>query len=76
MKQQQVELEMQDFHTLLHNNKVVKVLHDCRQAAAALFYQKDITICNVFDTQVINMHCIQQAIYVGLIYFATMTVEI
>lgn len=57
MKQQQVELEMQGFH----NHKVVKVLHDCRQAAAALFYQKNITICNVFDTQVLGMHCIQQA---------------
>ena len=55
MRQPQEELEMQGFHTLLHNNKVVKVLHDCRQPAAALLHQKNITIRNVFDTQVINM---------------------
>lgn len=75
MKQQQEELEMQGFHTLLHNQKVVKVLHDCRQAAVALFYQKNITICNVFDTQVISRDCIQQAKHLGFTYFAIMTVE-
>ncbi len=52
MKQQRRDLQMQGFHTLLQNQNVVKVLHDCRPAAAALFYQKSITICNVFDTQV------------------------
>lgn len=53
MKQQRRDLQMQGFHTLLQNNNVVKILHDCRPAAAALFYQKSISISNVFDTQVI-----------------------
>jgi len=30
----------------------VKVIHDCRQDSAALFYQLQIRLANVFDTQV------------------------
>ena len=36
----------------MENDNVVKVLHDCCQAAAALFYQKSISIRQVFDSQV------------------------
>ena len=64
MKQQPRDLQMQGFHTLLQNQNVVKVLHDCRPAAAAVFYQKSITICNVFDTQVI-----EHAVYRADIYY-------
>ncbi|KAL0028598.1 hypothetical protein WJX79_004385 [Trebouxia sp. C0005] len=37
---------------LLENPKIVKVLHDCRQDAAALLVQKGISLRNVYDTQV------------------------
>lgn len=56
MKQKRRDLQQQGFHTLLENKNVVKILHDCRQPAAALMYQKSIRICNVFDTQVIRSH--------------------
>ena len=56
MKQPRAQLQSQGFHTLLENKNVVKVLHDCRQGAAALFYQKSISICNVYDTQVPDLH--------------------
>lgn len=59
MKQKRRDLQNQGFRTLLGDRNVVKVFHDCRQAAAALFYQKSIAICNVFDTQVISMLCIK-----------------
>ena len=36
---------------LLENPKTVKVLHDCRQDAAALLVQKGISLRNVYDTQ-------------------------
>ena len=36
---------------LLENPNVTKVLHDCRQDAAALLVQKGITLVTVFDTQ-------------------------
>jgi len=36
---------------LMENPKVVKVLHDCRQDAAALLVQKGICLKNVYDTQ-------------------------
>ncbi|GAB4817298.1 hypothetical protein N2152v2_004344 [Parachlorella kessleri] len=37
---------------LLGNDKVVKVLHDCRKDCEALFYQHNIRLRNVWDTQV------------------------
>lgn len=40
----------------LENSGVVKVLHDCRQDAAALLAQRGITLTQVFDTQVTNKH--------------------
>jgi len=36
---------------LMENPKIVKVLHDCRQDAAALLVQKGISLRNVYDTQ-------------------------
>ena len=53
MEQPRRELQIQGFHALMENDNVVKVFHDCRQAATALFYQKSISIRNVLDTQVI-----------------------
>jgi ribonuclease D len=32
----------------------IQVVHDCRNDAAALYYQYDISIKNVFDTQVMH----------------------
>lgn len=55
MKQKRRDQQMQGFHTLLENSNVVKILHDCRQAAASLLYQKSIRIINVFDTQVLSL---------------------
>ncbi|KAL0051883.1 hypothetical protein WJX82_003776 [Trebouxia sp. C0006] len=37
---------------LIENPRIVKVLHDCRQDAAALLVQKGISLRNVYDTQV------------------------
>ena len=36
---------------LMENPRIVKVLHDCRQDAAALLVQKSISLRNVYDTQ-------------------------
>lgn len=36
---------------LLEDPRIVKVLHDCRQDAAALLVQKGISLRNVYDTQ-------------------------
>lgn len=43
---------MQNLKALLEDKTVVKVVHDCRQDSAALYYQKGIKLGNVFDTQV------------------------
>ena len=53
--QQMSETEAQSLRALLEDSSIVKILHDCRQAAAALFYQKKITMTNVFDTQVTHV---------------------
>ena len=37
--------------TLLESESIVKVVHDCRNDSAALYYQHGITMKNVFDTQ-------------------------
>ncbi len=36
---------------LMENPQIVKILHDCRQDAAALLVQKGISLRNVYDTQ-------------------------
>ncbi len=36
---------------LLEDPKIIKILHDCRQDAAALLVQKGISLRNVYDTQ-------------------------
>lgn len=41
---------------ILEDSGIVKVLHDCRQDAAALLAQRGITLTQVFDTQVTNKH--------------------
>lgn len=41
-----------ELRSLMENSSVVKVIHDCRQDSAALFYQLQIRLDNVFDTQV------------------------
>lgn len=37
---------------ILEDKSVTKVMHDCRQDSAALFYQFGIKLKNVLDTQV------------------------
>ena len=37
---------------ILEHKSIIKVFHDCRQDAAALFYQKGIKLQTTFDTQV------------------------
>ena len=46
---------MLELKSLLEDSAVTKVVHDCRQDAAALFYQKGIHLQTIFDTQVV--HC-------------------
>lgn len=36
---------------VLEDNSVIKIMHDCRRPAAAIRYQLQINLCNVFDTQ-------------------------
>ncbi len=43
---------VKELKSLMENSSVVKVIHDCRQDSAALFYQLQIRLDNVFDTQV------------------------
>jgi ribonuclease D len=43
---------LKELRSLMENSSVVKVIHDCRQDSAALFYQLQIRLDNVFDTQV------------------------
>lgn len=43
---------LKELRNLMENSSVVKVIHDCRQDSAALFYQLQIRLDNVFDTQV------------------------
>jgi ribonuclease D len=45
---------MEGLQQLLQDNGTVKIMHDCRQAAAVLFYEQGVTIQNVFDTQVLS----------------------
>ena len=51
MLHQDVDI-LRELKSLLQNPSVVKVVHDCRQDSAALFYQMQIKLENVFDTQV------------------------
>ena len=44
---------MEGLQQLLQDNGTVKIMHDCRQAAAVLFYERGVTVQNVFDTQVL-----------------------
>ncbi len=55
---------MKSLKALLEDKTVVKVIHDCRQDSAALFYQKGIKLENVFDTQV-QSECIQDTISIA-----------
>ena len=43
---------------ILEDESVTKVIHDCRQDSAALFYQFGIKLNNVLDTQVCQLSCI------------------
>jgi len=43
---------VKELRSLMENSSVVKVIHDCWQDPAALFYQLQIRLVNVFDTQV------------------------
>ena len=36
---------------ILEDDRTMKLMHDCCRPAAALHYQLQINICNVFDTQ-------------------------
>ncbi len=44
------------FKPLLEGDSVTKVLHDCRNESATLWFQHEILINNLFDTQVSNEH--------------------
>lgn len=37
---------------VLEDESMIKLMHDCRRPAAAIRYQLQISLCNVFDTQV------------------------
>ena len=37
---------------VLEDESVIKLMHDCRRPAAAIRYQLQISLCNIFDTQV------------------------
>jgi len=52
LKHEVPQAQMQGLHHLLEDNGTVKIMHDCRQAAAVLFYERGVTVQNVFDTQV------------------------
>ncbi len=36
----------------MENDNILKVLHDCRNESATLWFQHNIMMSNVFDTQV------------------------
>ena len=38
--------------SMLEDDGIVKVIYDCRQDSAALYYQMGIKLQNIFDTQV------------------------
>ena len=52
LKHEVPQAQMQGLRQLLQDNRTVKIMHDCRQAAAVLFYERGVTVQNVFDTQV------------------------
>lgn len=41
-----------DLKNILEDPAIVKVMHDCRQDSAALYYQMGIKLRNIYDTQV------------------------
>lgn len=41
-----------ELKSMLEDDSIVKVMHDCRQDSAALYYQMGIKLQNVFDSQV------------------------
>ena len=52
---------------ILEDENVTKVIHDCRQDSAALFYQFGIKLHNIFDTQVCGLAlvCIAEAVHIS-----------
>ncbi len=52
LKHEVPQAQMEGLQQLLQDNETVKIMHDCRQAAAVLFYERGVTVQNVFDTQV------------------------
>ena len=47
---------------MLQDSTIVKVMHDCRQDSAALYYQMGIKLQNIYDTQV-KMACMQRSVH-------------
>ena len=41
-----------ELRSILEDQNITKVMHDCRQDSAALLYQEQLPLQNVFDTQV------------------------
>jgi hypothetical protein len=37
---------------LLESNKIMKVMHDCRKDSEALYFQYDVTLRGVWDSQI------------------------
>ena len=43
---------LDELRAVLQAASIIKVMHDCRQDSAALFYQHSIMLRGIFDTQV------------------------
>lgn len=56
---------LQQLKSILEDLNVTKVMHDCRQDSAALFYQFGIKLHNVLDTQVLMLVCVVHALLSG-----------
>jgi exonuclease 3'-5' domain-containing protein 1 len=37
---------------LLESNKIIKIMHDCRKDSEALYFQYDVTLRGVWDSQI------------------------
>jgi len=53
LKREVPQAQMEGLQRLLQDNGTVKIMHDCRHAAAVLLYERGVTVQNVFDTQVL-----------------------
>ena len=47
-----------ELKALLEDPAIVKVMHDCWQVSAALYYQMGIKLQNIYDTQARTVHLV------------------